>query len=469
MPLVRAKNKGGMALKKLTLILAMCFIMLSFSGCQLSNLDSDNLMRPPKASGDGQAIQEALDRALGSGYVLRYPRNGIHRSAIVRADFDGDEIDEAVVFYRAATDAGGTRIALMDKTEETDVWTVVYNSKGEGSEVERVVLPDFDGDGSAELIIGWKTYTGSNIIAAYIYSEGQLTSVPVTEPTSTFGVSSSISYSELEAIDIDGDKRDELLIASIDNINGLSSVKMAEYQTVSGAGSLGVSGEITLDSSITGFSGSVSGKVAPDINGMYLGSYRGTAKITTDLIVWDKEMGGLSAPFVSLENQFVRTGDTSPQDIDGDGLIEFSADVEMPSFSVENSEKLYLTTWFGYSPDLETLTEKKQTRIELPDKGYAISFADDWVGKITAQRNNDDEVYFYSYDGEVLGDELFRIKTFSVEEWDELESEQDEESDYKYRSLHTDSYSVFAVLLSARAQSDGITYAEIERCFMPLE
>lgn len=458
-----------MALKKLTLLLAMCFVVLSLSGCQFSNLDSDNLMRPPKASGDGQAIQEALDRALGSGYVLRYPRNGIHRSAIVRADFDGDEIDEAVVFYRAATDAGGTRIALMDKTEETDVWTVVYNSKGDGSEVERVILPDFDGDGSAELVIGWKTYTGSNIIAAYIYSEGQLTSVPVTEPTSAFGVSSSISYSELEAIDIDGDKRDELLIASIDNINGLSSVKMAEYLTVSGAGSLGVSGEITLDSSITGFFGSVSGQIAPEVYGMYLGSYRGTAKITTDLIVWDKDKAALAAPFMTLKEPFVRSGDTSPQDIDGDGMIEFSSDVEMPSFSVENGEKLYLTTWLGYSPDSEALAEKKQTRIELPDKGYAISFAEEWVSKVTAQRNNDDEVYFYSYNGEVLGDELFRIKTFSVEEWDEIESEQDEEIEYKYRAIHTDSYSVFAVLISARAQSEGITYAEIEKSFMPLE
>lgn len=458
-----------MALKKLTLILAMSFMMLSLSGCQLSNLDSDNLMRPPKASGDGQAIQEALDTALGSGYVLRYPRNGIHRSAIVRADFDGDEIDEAVVFYRTATDAGGTRMALMDKAEESGVWTVVYSSKGEGSEVERVILPDIDGDGSTELIIGWKTYTGSNIITSYIYTEGLLTSVPVSEPTSASGISSSLSYSEMEAIDIDGDKRDELLIASIDNINGTSSVKMAEYLMVNGSGSLGVSGEITLDTSITGFSGSVSGMVAPDIYGMYLGSYRGTARIITDLIVWDEDKGALAAPFMSLEEPFVRTGDTPPEDIDGDGMIEFSSDVEMPSFSVEDSEKLYLTTWLGYSPDSEELAEERQTRIELPDKGYAISFAEEWIGKVTAQRNNDDEVYFYSYDGEDLGDELFRIKSFSVEEWDELESEQDEESEYKYRLVHSDNYSVFAVLLSARAQSEDITYAEIEKSFMPLE
>jgi len=86
---------------------AMLLVLLTMSGCALSALTAENVMEPPQAFGDGAALQAALEEALGPQITLRYPRNGEYRSAVVRADVDNDEQEEAIVFYRQATESSG--------------------------------------------------------------------------------------------------------------------------------------------------------------------------------------------------------------------------------------------------------------------------------------------------------------------------------------------------------------------------
>lgn len=454
-------------MKKPLFIFLFLILCLSLSGCTLPFFDSDSLMHPPSAAGDGQEIQETLNDALGTGYILRYPRSGTHRSAIIRADLDGDEVDEAVVFYRSSTDTAGTRLAIMDESEGS--WNVVCQESGDGSDVDRVLFLDCTGDGCSELVIGWQSYTGSNIVAAYKYSGGALSDLSVTETTEATGVQSRLSYSELAACDIDSDGRDELFVASIDTINSESSVKMMKYAPSGAAGTLTVADEIPLDQSITGFSSSTSGEVAPGVTGIYIGTYRRGSSIATDLIVWNSKSGRMSAPFSSLPKPFLRTNDTQPEDIGEDGILKFAVDTVLPSFSHDRSEMLYLTTWLKYSPDSKEKAEKYITRLEFPDKGYSVSFPDEWIGRVTAERALDDDVvYFFGYTEEGLGNELFRIKIFSAEEWKKQPEPPEDEAQFFYRSIHSDSYNVYAVLLSTTAFQFGITNDLIESCFQPL-
>ncbi|MBE6765349.1 MAG: hypothetical protein E7546_05660 [Ruminococcaceae bacterium] len=453
-------------MKKLFLLLLSCLLTLSLSGCQFPAFDSDSLMNPPKAAGDGQEIQEALDRVLGTDYTLRYPRSGTNRSAIIRADLDADDIEEALVFYRTAADTSGARLSVMDKND-ADEWNVTYSISGEGSEVERVLFTDCDGDGGVELIIGWQTYTGSNILAAYKYTSGQLVSIPATETAEATGVTSRLSYSELIACDIDSDGRGELFIASIDSINSKAIVKMVRYGLSGSSGELTVATDIDLSPSITAFSGSGYGKVYGDTTGIYFSCYRGSASSSTELLLWDSENERLEAPFSALDEPFLRTRDTQAIDIDADGIMEFATDVPLPSFSMENSETLYLTTWHSYNPEEKSLAVEEFTCIEFPDKGYSVFFTKEWSESITAQRDtSDDTVYFYSHSESDLGEELFRIKLFSVEEWEDLPEPENDESEYVYRELYSDSYSVYAVLISAVASDYDITFETVKDSFL---
>lgn len=459
-------SKRRVRMKKLILLFISCLIMLSLGGCQFPAFDSDSLMNPPKAAGDGQAIQEALDNALGTGYVLRYPRNGDNRSAITRADIDGDEIEEALVFYRTATDTGVTWLSVIDNDENGE-WKVTYSLSGEGSEVERVLFTDCDGDGSLELIIGWQTYTGSNILSVYKYTGGQLVSIPATETAEVTGVTSRLSYSELIACDIDSDGRGELFLASIDSINSKAVVKMIRYGLAGGTGEFTVAADIELSPSITAFSGSNYGQVCEGVTGIYFGCYRGSSDSSTELLIWDSENEKLNAPFSKLKKPFVRTGDTQAEDIDHDGIIEFATDVLLPSFSMEQGETLYLTTWHSYAPETAELAVEEFTCIEFPDQGYSVFFSKEWSESVTAQRDpSDDTVYFYSYSNSGLGEELFRIKLFSVEEWEDLPEPDEEKNEYTYQSLYSDNYSVYAVLITANAQNSDITLETIRDSFL---
>ena len=61
------------------------------------DLDTQNLMSPPKATGDKADIQRVIEESAGS-YTFKYPQKGDYRSAVIMHDINGDGTDEAVAF-----------------------------------------------------------------------------------------------------------------------------------------------------------------------------------------------------------------------------------------------------------------------------------------------------------------------------------------------------------------------------------
>ena len=72
--------------------------LLLLNGCASGGFDNSNLLRPPKTSGDKAKIQEIIGQKAGGEYILKYPRSGSYRSAVIYEDLDGDKISEAIVF-----------------------------------------------------------------------------------------------------------------------------------------------------------------------------------------------------------------------------------------------------------------------------------------------------------------------------------------------------------------------------------
>ena len=77
-------------------LLAIFFITVALSGCSAVGLDVENKLRPPKGTGEQEAIQQALETYIrkyvdnSGSYLLKYPQSGEHRSAFLVDDFDGD-------------------------------------------------------------------------------------------------------------------------------------------------------------------------------------------------------------------------------------------------------------------------------------------------------------------------------------------------------------------------------------------
>ena len=72
---------------------------LFLSGCTGMSFTVDGLLNAPKLTEEQGEIHEALTAAVGGSITLKYPRNGDNRSAFVIADLDGEQGEEALVFY----------------------------------------------------------------------------------------------------------------------------------------------------------------------------------------------------------------------------------------------------------------------------------------------------------------------------------------------------------------------------------
>ena len=76
-------------LKKLFAEVLAVLLALSFSGCsELTGLDAQALMSPPKTTADREAIYALMGGGVGD-VTLVYPKYGDYRSAIISRDVDG--------------------------------------------------------------------------------------------------------------------------------------------------------------------------------------------------------------------------------------------------------------------------------------------------------------------------------------------------------------------------------------------
>ena len=93
---------------------SLCSVLLAFflSGCSIG-VNVDNMLTPPKLSGQQEQIYQALKDTTGSAISLKYPKSGSYLSAFIVSDIDGDGLDEAIVFYEkngVANAGSGLRI-----------------------------------------------------------------------------------------------------------------------------------------------------------------------------------------------------------------------------------------------------------------------------------------------------------------------------------------------------------------------
>ena len=115
-------------LKKLFAAVLAALLALSFSGCsELTGLDAQALMSPPKTTADREAIYALMGGGVGD-VTLVYPKYGDYRSAIISRDLDGCGTSEVVSFC-ANGDAGGTRLEIIGEKVASG-WRIHYLNDG---------------------------------------------------------------------------------------------------------------------------------------------------------------------------------------------------------------------------------------------------------------------------------------------------------------------------------------------------
>ena len=128
-------------------------LLLGLSGCDLYQPDVDSLLTPPVLSELQTEVDEALRDVVGQELRLCYPAGGSYRSPYIFTDLDGDEEQEAVVFY-TVEDEPLVYLQILDKSDGR--WRARNALPGTEGEVLFVDFRHLSGDGATDLLVGWR-------------------------------------------------------------------------------------------------------------------------------------------------------------------------------------------------------------------------------------------------------------------------------------------------------------------------
>lgn len=411
------------------------------------------IMTPPSLSGQNALIQEAFEAAVKNqnDVSLKYPSSGEYRSAFVTKDIDGDDEDEALVFYTLKSDEATVRINVLDFID--DKWVSVYDDSGYGSEVVSVTFADFNDDDSQEIVIGWSLYDANSSKVMTVHS------VNISDGKVT-GLDTAVNqnYSYMGIADMDSDGKKEILVTWLDSSDSkiqksyASLLKMSDDKTFTPVGNT-----VSLDGSVSTYASLKIQKINKDRAIAYLDAYKGDDSMITEVIWWDNKAHALVAPLLDTETlsnlETLRTPAVPSTDIDNDGIIEIPVNKISSSQPVAGEEKLSLTTWYDMTPDG---LKPKHSSVINSTLGYVFLLDDSKKDSVVVYRQTDKGVltFYNTSDGTSKLEPLF---TLSVKK----ESEFTSSETYTFKVTNGE-YVIYGNITSA-GQESGFTNEKIEK------
>ena len=418
----KKKRKEVTGLKR-KLAAAVALLLFLCSGCGLVGFNTQDLMRPPKPTGEKSEIQRVFEEQAGDQITLKYPQKGDYRSAIIMHDLNRDGSEEAILFYRPDGENMGTHLMVIAKVDGS--WTALRDFTDQDAEVDRVFFEDLNGDGIKEIIVGWSVYTGaSNRLAVYAYDgRSGVAQIPCED-----------SYSEIFVHDFNGDGIKEILIAAVSGANSIGNnaeaVSAAQAKLISfnqAATALVLMGSASLDPTVTRYGSSAVGTISPGQTGVVLDGVRPGSAYISELVYWDNAQNKLVAPLSSEEmsslNATLRSTAVVSNDINGDGVIDLPVMSRLPGYADAAADTAnYLTSWNNYDPQGKTLVYQFSMVANYTD-GYYFILPDDWRRVVTDK--SDAKVKTLTFHEWVTNDQgvgvmgaaLLRFEVFTRSEW----------------------------------------------------
>lgn len=360
-------------------VLAVCLatVLLLCSGC---SLDVEQFLRPPKAQGEQQAVQTALETYIrdsgqgGNRYTLSYPVEGEHTSAFVLCTADGKPLDGtdenaalALAFYTMAAAPNDTHINLLRR--QGNEWVSVADVVGASADILQVAFGDLDGDGIAEMMTGWDTYNSrDHRLTVFSLAQG-LTRL-----------ADDRTYNRLFVGKFNEGEQDSLLLVRI-----ATGEVTATLETVKN-NALVSRGQVMLDAEIRQINSLVLCRLTDGVNGLYVDAVKGTNTAVTELIYFDGER--LCAPFC---NQAARVNTITARpvgfamrDVDGDGTIDVPRCTLLEGYGGEDStaDYAYRTDWCVWNYTTGQWSVKLSSVVNAAD-GYLVALDDNRKDTIT--------------------------------------------------------------------------------------
>ncbi len=434
-------------MKKILSFIVILIICLSLSGCEYSIVSVDNLMRPPKLSGENSELQQAFEETLDNpeAVIMKNAISGDNRSSFLFYDLDNDEQSEALVFYSEPSTSEVACCSVFKKVDSD--WTKVQTIKGRGEEIYAIDFADVNGDKIFEIIISWTfstdnqraisnslSYNGNRVLTLYSYSGNNLT------------LMKSEYFTKLYIDDFNNDNSEELLLINInlankENRTTARIIEFAEDYSITMDSSLILTNMLEIYNVVTD---SFNGKTRVFIDGLVSEN-----TYITEIVDISHEDFQISLPLyesnVSEKPITIRTSQIFSSDIDNDGIIEIPT-LEIlnggTSFSNTGAEpsSLFLTVWSEFDEEGLKTDFKCLYNVLL---NYYYVFPDEWNEKIFASYYVDNSTLkFVCKADDVSEQELFTLKVFTTTDWEDYNGDFtkfDEDGVFVYAYIYNES------------------------------
>ena len=408
--------------------------LLLLTGCASGGFDNSNLLRPPKTSGDKAKIQEIIGQKAGGEYILKYPRSGSYRSAVIYEDLDGDKISEAIVFYRPSVNEETAHILIIKNFAGN--WKEMGDYTSRNTDVDKVEIGDITGDGKKEVIVGWSNSSGGSCTMS-VYVAGKRT---------TAELKIEDTFNQFLIADMTDEGKNSIMLFSLAEPNVDANAKMLQYN--SDTKTIFTRSSVLMSNSANSYLNLNFGRATKKQTGIFIDTLSIGGQSETQFVFWDKSKAGLSNPLneqkrnnEAINPTLRNSSDAICTDIDSDGLTEIPTLTLMPYNASENINLVaFKTTWNSYNTKKNTLDPVLETVSDMKN-GYYFIIPDEWKDRITARGSRySDSVTFYLWNkatesgadkagnsgsgstvsinsGGTIGDRLLTIQVFTAQEW----------------------------------------------------
>lgn len=403
-----------------TAVAVALVISTLFSGCSLSALDAQSLMRPPRPTGERAQIHDELEKSAGGSLTLKYPSRGEYRSAIVMHSLVSAGQEDAIAFYQKKGDSAGINVMFIHKQE--DSWKAIGDFNNPVSTVDKICFGDVNGDGHDEAVIGWgSNINNSTTICVYYFDRGEIHELKLEQ-----------SYTEMVVMDFDDDRCDEIFTASVTvgdqpAIARLLRVKDNQPEIV---------GSANLDTTVTSYASTAAGIISEtgELKGVVLDGRKSADTLVTEMLYWDEETSTLQSPFydsnAQTSNYTTRKTRAVSQSIGDSKIIEIPIVTPMPGYTADNApdETSYLTNWHRFDEREGTLVRSVSMVMDYTD-GYSFLVPDMWRGKVSTRMDAATRTLtFYEWvvadettGSGAMGAALLRLQVFTKDKWEKQE------------------------------------------------
>lgn len=439
---------------KLYIVIAAA-VLLSFviSGCAVIPADISELEKPPRLTGEQQAIENALESREGSKITLKYPLSGDYRSAFVLKDLNHDGKKEAVAFYCQSNGAAGPHIALL--SQEGGKWKFDTDIGSDGSEIDCVSFGDFEGKGSDDIAVGWRSFNSTDL-NLMVYSKNS---------KGSYDKNNLGTFTKMETLDMDGDGRPDILTLKLDSNQNLAYASLISFKN----GKLGRVARAPLDSTVTSYAGVYVTKIDSKTNGVLVDGSKSAENMITELIYYKN--GRLLAPFYDPASHTVnitlRKASYECMDINGDGIVDIPVLKSLPyKPDSKDDNGVYLVAWSDFDGK-SSLTPKLSAIMNYSENYYFI-YPDKWGSNVTVDNRSGNNLWeFCEWDFQKgdYGKVLFSIIVYKENDWENI---PDKSNLFK---LADKNGAVYAVRMPSQRTNDGFTLTvdEIKKDFTLLQ